>query len=196
MARTVDEKRHQQRRLQIIDAALTRFAADGFDGTTTAAICRTAGIGSGTFFHYFPTKSDVLLAILELGSRETAEFFDAQTGSENAAEVLMRYIDHEADNLCDPRAPGFIRAVGAALHHNQIAVAVTAHQQQILDNLTTWVRRARRQGTIRTDLSAPRTARWLMALIDGFASQLAESPPFDVHRERPILHDTAHRFLR
>ncbi|MBF6059865.1 TetR/AcrR family transcriptional regulator [Nocardia terpenica] len=46
MARTVDEKRHQQRRLQIIDAALTSFAADGFDGTTTAAICRTTGIGS------------------------------------------------------------------------------------------------------------------------------------------------------
>ncbi|QIS20971.1 TetR/AcrR family transcriptional regulator [Nocardia terpenica] len=196
MARTVDEKRHQQRRLQIIDAALTRFAADGFDGTTTAAICRTAGIGSGTFFHYFPTKSDVLLAVLELGSRETSEFFDAHADIENAAEVLMHYIDHEADNLCDPRAAGFIRAVGAALHHDQIAVAVAAHQQQILDNLTIWVRRARRQGAIRTDLSAQRTARWLMALIDGFASQLAEGPNFDVRRERRILRDTIRRFLR
>lgn len=62
--RTVDPARHAARRLGIIDAALTRFAADGYEATTTASICAEAGIGSGTFFHYFPTKADVLLGIL------------------------------------------------------------------------------------------------------------------------------------
>ena len=77
MARTVDPVRHEARRLAIIDAALTCFAADGFDRTTTATICRTAGIGSGTFFHYFPTKLGVLLAIIELGTSDTAAWFEA-----------------------------------------------------------------------------------------------------------------------
>ena len=71
MARTVDPERHLARRLVIIDAALTCFAASGYAGTSTAAICREAGIGSGTFFHYFPTKQSLLLAILALGTEET-----------------------------------------------------------------------------------------------------------------------------
>ena len=45
MARTVDPAKHEARRLQIIDAALTWFATDGYERATTAAICRTAGIG-------------------------------------------------------------------------------------------------------------------------------------------------------
>ena len=48
MARTVDPERHEARRLVIIDAALTVFAERGYDGATTAEICRRAGIGSGT----------------------------------------------------------------------------------------------------------------------------------------------------
>lgn len=47
----------------ILDAALTRFAIDGFDRATTAAICREARISSGTFIHYFPTTGNTLLAV-------------------------------------------------------------------------------------------------------------------------------------
>ena len=72
MARTVDPERHLARRLVIIDAALTCFAATGYAGTSTAAICREAGIGSGTFFHYFPTKQSLLLAILGSAPRRRA----------------------------------------------------------------------------------------------------------------------------
>src|SRR5690625_1722177 len=73
VARTIDPERHRARRLHIIDAALTVFAERGYTGATTAAICREAGIGSGTFFHYFETKKSVLLAILELGIEETQQ---------------------------------------------------------------------------------------------------------------------------
>ena len=83
MARTVDPERHLARRLVIIDAALTCFAATGYAGTSTAAICREAGIGSGTFFHYFPTKQSLLLAILALGTEETRAWFAARADDED-----------------------------------------------------------------------------------------------------------------
>ncbi|TDC61208.1 TetR/AcrR family transcriptional regulator [Micromonospora sp. KC207] len=195
MARPVNLEQHRQRRLQIIDAALTCFAASGFDGASTAAICRTAGIGSGTFFHYFPTKVDVMVAILELGADETAEFFRSQAGQKDAVEVLLAYADHEADNAQDTRAGGFLRAVVVATSHERVATALTEHQRRVRSELTPWVTRAREQGRIRTDLSAERTISWLLALIDGFGSQVADWSPFDARRERNVLRETIRRFL-
>ena len=89
MPRPVDPKRHRARRLQIIDAGLTVFARQGYAGATTSAICKEAGIGSGTFFHYFQTKNSLVLAILEEGAAETREFFAAREGRDDAVVVLV-----------------------------------------------------------------------------------------------------------
>src|SRR5690625_7667153 len=88
MPRPVDPERHRARRLHITDAGLTVVARHGYAGATTAAICREAGIGSGTFFHYFPTKESLVVAILAEGTAETQEFFDAQEGRTDSAAVV------------------------------------------------------------------------------------------------------------
>lgn len=48
-------------RARIVDVAITRFAVDGFTTVTIDDIARDAGISRRTFFHYFPTKEDVVL---------------------------------------------------------------------------------------------------------------------------------------
>jgi AcrR family transcriptional regulator len=44
----------------LIDAALSLFARDGFDATTTDQISEAAGVSPRTFFRYFPTKESVV----------------------------------------------------------------------------------------------------------------------------------------
>jgi AcrR family transcriptional regulator len=44
----------------LIDAALSRFARDGFDATSTDRIAEDAGVSPRTFFRYFPTKESVV----------------------------------------------------------------------------------------------------------------------------------------
>ncbi|GAA5099809.1 TetR/AcrR family transcriptional regulator [Nocardia iowensis] len=195
MPRPIDPERYEARRQHIIDAALTRFAADGFHGTSTASICRTAGIGSGTFFHYFPTKSDVLIAILELGTAEVREFFTSQHGRTDARQVLFDYLGHALDDLRDERAAGFTRAVGAQISDERVAKALAVHQDTVRTGLRYWVTRARDECTIRTDLSARSLTTWLMLLIEGFAVAVADFDSFDPRQEQHVLIDTVARFL-
>ena len=45
-----------ERQASIITAAASLFAVNGFKGTTTREIAKTAGISEALLFKYFPTK--------------------------------------------------------------------------------------------------------------------------------------------
>ncbi len=48
------------KRERLLTTALGLFIRDGFDRTPTARISREAGVATGTLFHYFPTKEDLV----------------------------------------------------------------------------------------------------------------------------------------
>ncbi|MFD6138695.1 TetR/AcrR family transcriptional regulator [Promicromonospora sp. NPDC060271] len=195
MARTVDPARHEARRLVIIDAALTVFAERGYDGATTAEICRRAGIGSGTFFHYFPTKLELLLAILTLGIQEVREQAEHYAGRTDPLGVLLDIISQGAEDAADPRMPGFVRAVGGVMQQPEVAAKLEEDAQAQRDLLLPWVEKAQRAGEIRTDLPPERIASWLYLLTDGFLGRIADEETFTADTEKPILLETARRFL-
>lgn len=56
------ERKKLQRRRCIEAAAIDLFEADGYDGTTIEDIAAKADIAPRTFFYYFATKEDVVLA--------------------------------------------------------------------------------------------------------------------------------------
>ena len=63
MART--PKVVEDRREQIIDAAVRVFAQKGFTRATNKDIAHEAGITPGLIYHYFESKEAVLKAIIE-----------------------------------------------------------------------------------------------------------------------------------
>jgi AcrR family transcriptional regulator len=54
------ERHKASTRQALEDAALRRFAADGYDETSVDAIAADAGVSTRTFFRYFATKDEVL----------------------------------------------------------------------------------------------------------------------------------------
>ncbi|MFZ2508736.1 MAG: TetR/AcrR family transcriptional regulator [Steroidobacteraceae bacterium] len=52
-------------RRRIVDAAMLLFWEKGYGSTSVADILGRAGINSGSLYHFFPGKQDVLLAVLE-----------------------------------------------------------------------------------------------------------------------------------
>ena len=63
----------EQRRRQILDAAVTVFARLGYAGTGTADIAREAGIGEPTIYRYFANKRELYLAAISGGAEEVRE---------------------------------------------------------------------------------------------------------------------------
>src|SRR4051794_7827625 len=56
------ERKKEQTRAALIDAATRSFARNGYDATTVADITAAAGVSTRTFFSYFRAKQDVLFA--------------------------------------------------------------------------------------------------------------------------------------
>ncbi|MCA5895100.1 TetR/AcrR family transcriptional regulator [Isoptericola sp. NEAU-Y5] len=196
MARTVDPRRHARRRLQIIDAGLSVLAERGYEGATTAAICRRAGIGSGTFFHYFATKRELVLAILELGTAETHEQAAALDGRDDPVGVLLDLVGGWAADAADPRIPGFVRAVAGVMHLPAVATALQADDRAQREVLLPWIERGQAAGEVRRDVPAARIASWLVLLTGGFLERVATDDAFTAVGERDLLVRTAESFLR
>jgi AcrR family transcriptional regulator len=59
------QKRAEETRSRILDAAVRKFAMGGYDAASVDDICADAGVSKGAFYHHFPTKQSVFLALMQ-----------------------------------------------------------------------------------------------------------------------------------
>ena len=59
-------KKESPMKLAIVSAATELFFENGFSGTTAAAICKRADVGTGNLTSYFPTKEHILDVLVEM----------------------------------------------------------------------------------------------------------------------------------
>src|SRR3984957_2653453 len=64
------ERKRRETSERIIEKGLKLFVKNGYEATTLDAIAAAAGISRRTFFYYFKSKEDVLLAARDSGFRE------------------------------------------------------------------------------------------------------------------------------
>lgn len=97
--------RRQQNRLnrerQILDAALTVFAAQGYSGTTMDAVAAEAGVTKPTLYSYFPSKESLFQAMM-LGKRDLMlDVFDHPSAKGMVAD-LQSFAWAYADTVMRP----------------------------------------------------------------------------------------------
>ena len=52
-------------RERLVATAMTLFREKGYDSTSVADVLQKAGVNSGSLYHFFPGKQDLLLAVLD-----------------------------------------------------------------------------------------------------------------------------------
>jgi AcrR family transcriptional regulator len=105
-AESLRERKKARTREAIIDAALDLFSTKGFDATTIEDIAAAAEVSPRTFFRYFESKLDVVMARNAKRDEDHGDFadlIDARPADEGPLEA-MRNIFHEflGDRLDDP----------------------------------------------------------------------------------------------
>lgn len=95
--------RSRESRALILDAAERLFAERGFDATPTAAIAGSAGVPKGLLFYYFPSKTDLLRALvgerLDLDPVDISALIargDPARALLNVSRVLRRFQEESA----------------------------------------------------------------------------------------------------
>jgi AcrR family transcriptional regulator len=59
------QQRSEETRARILDAAIRRFAIAGYEVASVDDICTEAGVSKGAFYHHFPTKQAIFLALMQ-----------------------------------------------------------------------------------------------------------------------------------
>jgi AcrR family transcriptional regulator len=91
------------RREQLLQAALTAFAARGYRGASLASIASDVQISQPGLLHHFPTKEHLLVRVLEYHEDRNTERIEMAIANASLADGLLDLARHHEAN------PEFIR---------------------------------------------------------------------------------------
>lgn len=159
---------------KILDVALELFAANGYRATTMSEIAERVGLSYPGLMHHFPTKEDVLAAVL----RRRDERSSALAPEASRLPPFERLLTIADDMRADPAA--------VALHCVLIAEATapdhpahayfTHRTAEIRDRLTSAMAELRQQGLLRPDADPASLAQMVLALLNGLQLQWLYHP--------------------
>ncbi len=161
-----------ERRRQILDAAVDVFARLGYSAAGTADIAAAAGIGEPTIYRYFSNKRDVYVASIERAGEEILEHW--QRIADDAPDALtalqqlgiwyfQRLRDHPELLLLRSRSIG--ESPGT-----EIMALVRAQYMQIVRFVEELFVRAQRDGLVSPDEDV-KTLTWLFMAVGSLLDQ-------------------------
>ena len=125
-------------RMRIVLAAMELFWEKGYQSTSVADLLQRAGVHSGSLYHFFPGKQDVLLAVLDLYHNGIDEMLlapvwkDVADPIERVFALLAKYRELIIQTDCTYGCP--IGSLALELHEPDPPV-----RSRLAANFTAWV---------------------------------------------------------
>ncbi|HUX51629.1 MAG TPA: TetR/AcrR family transcriptional regulator [Spirochaetia bacterium] len=171
------ETRTEKRREQILSAARTLFLGSGFDGVSTDAIVKAAGVASKeTLYRYFASKEDLFLAVIQsmtVNGPQLTELFDQEpliSTDEELRAVLHSFIRKILDAMLQPDYLALIRITIAEIprfpalaQHFREAVPLRA-----MEKIQQLLKQGQVAGLVRTDKDPAIIARMALGTLLSF----------------------------
>lgn len=184
----VSEAHLEQRRRQILDAAIACFARKGFHHTTMADIAAEAGVSDTLAYRYFRGKDELIeAAVRQHGETAVDDLSGASDGVEDFRTLVdlligtnLRRFEHP-EEMKSTMGMHF-RAWAEALHDDQVRAEVVDRWRHHIDLVENLVCRAQEAEQISSELD-PRAVAWVM-LAAHYGSNLLASLDSAVELER------------
>ena len=87
-------RRKEARPAELLEAALTLFVEKGFAATRSEEVAKAAGVSKGTLYLYFPSKEELLKAVIQhfLGTEIEAGVQEAAAADGPTAQVMEQLL--------------------------------------------------------------------------------------------------------
>lgn len=107
------QRRKEARPQQLLDAALELFVEKGFAATRAEEVAARAGVSKGTLYLYYPSKEDLLKAVIEqgLGSAIAAGAEEAASFSGPTDALLREVLVHWWQRIYDSPLSGVFKII-------------------------------------------------------------------------------------
>ena len=156
---------------KLVDEAARLIVHGGYNGFSYADLADHFGIRKASIHHHFPSKVDLVVAVVERGRKGIQGHIAAlDEGAPKALDHLLGYTGYWERCILDQSTPFCLAGVLAAEMPNlppEIAVAVRGH----FDDLRTWIERVLilgvAQGTLRLEDTPQAEARTFIAGVYG-----------------------------
>jgi AcrR family transcriptional regulator len=194
---TTDQK--ATRRQQILDAALRCFSQDGFHNTTIADIVRASGVSQGTFYLYFATKDDVIVALADDRRQGEALINALIEGEPDPLDALLLLFELHGRSLADPQRVEarrvFVQGWGEAQRNPAIHASITGLTSSVRQEIVRLIERGQQSGQFRPEAHPDAVARILIATFQGLNLQVAWGEKIDLQAIAQLMRDMVRRTL-
>lgn len=161
------------RKNNIINAAVSLFAQNGYSATPTSAVAKKAGVAEGLIFHHFKNKAGILIHIFtELSEIYIREIETVITASETGLDALLAIVRYHFE-FAEIHAAKFIvllRDFPSELTSpdSEAGKIITEHMTISINQIKKCIQQGRKDGSIR-DIAVEETAYIIRGLLNGLS---------------------------
>ncbi len=171
----------ERNRRRLLDAAQALFRERGLD-VGVAEIAQAAGVGRGTLFRNFPTKQDLIAAIVIERMNEATAHARTLLEAPDPAEALFGFLEElVGPQQLDSRE--LFEAMGDTFLANQ---EIRAAHAEIVAGIEDLLTRAKEAGAVRRDVGAMDVLMLVKGVCEA-ASAFASSEPGIVTRQLDLV---------
>jgi TetR/AcrR family fatty acid metabolism transcriptional regulator len=128
----------EERKAQILDAAMCVYARSGFEKARVDDIAEEAGLAKGTLYLYFNSKDDIMLSILDrMVGRELQDLGKLLSSERSAKDKLIKFVEYSVDEveMMKPTLPVLFEFWGAMSHQDEVREKLASHYHSLVDML-------------------------------------------------------------
>lgn len=180
----------------ILEISLDLFSQHGYDATSVAQICKKAQISKGAFYHHFPSKQDLFLALMTTWLDQVDGLYQSAASSAEDVPAALKEMATLSGSIFDQLEGGFpilLEFWQQAIRQPAIWKQAVAPYQRYLDFFSAILQNGIAKGTFDENLDPQMAARLLLSIAMGLLLQASFDP--DVENWQDIIYSGINIFL-